>query len=104
MEHQLFYYTGLFCWYAFALMICLLAVVIAVFLPFYAAHRWKKVIWEWMWAARIADTGYTKEDLIFAYSVPDSPLKGKISQEELVLWLGRVKERARISKNRSSAK
>ena len=102
-EYTLFEITGLVFWVSVDVTVSIFILLVAVYIPVRAATYWKKILWDWMWAARIADTGYTQDDLVYAYRLHGSPLKGKIELDDLIRWLAQVKERAAKQARKSAA-
>ncbi len=81
-------------------MLCF--VVAAIVLPCMVLARMRTKIWAWMWAARIAETGFSQEDVVWIYSVPDSELPKGVTADSVIKWVGQVAERGRIVKLRNS--
>lgn len=100
METQIFYWNGVVIWWAFCICGGCMLVAALVLAPLASYKAVKKQLWQWKYAAILAQTGFTQDDVIFAAAYARRP-KGA-DTEELMAWVRDIKERGDSIKARKA--
>jgi len=99
MEAQLFYWTGVIIWWSLcgSLVSCLISVLIIA--PAVAFKKVERNLWTWRFAADIAFTGFTQDDLYYAART-SMPTPGGVDIEDMLTWYDTFKKEAKLARDR----
>jgi len=99
MVEQIFYWTGVAIWWSICITAMASFVAGAVVAPVLSYKRMTKYFWQWKWAAEVAHTGLTREDVEYAVAYAKTPKE--VTIQEILAWVEQVKNRAAAARRLS---
>ena len=97
MDHtQIFYWTGVVCWYILCVSFTASVLVAGVVAPFFTLKKTKKYMWQWRYASEVVGNGLTQEDIKYALADGDTP--DGYDVQKMVAWVESIKKRSTIRK------
>ena len=103
-EINLFYWTGVVLWFIACGGVVFLAFLLAIWLPGRIFLFTRKVLWGWIWAAKVARYGFNQKTLKKAYNETNIDLPTGVDIDDVINWIGRVKEAAAKEKIKQQRK
>lgn len=95
MEADIFYWTGVILWSCTLTTAACVAIAATVFAPMWTFYRVKKLLWQWVFLAQVAEGKWSQRDLIFAVAVMVKP---PCEPEKILAWLREVERRGKSIK------